>query len=334
MIAKQKNLDPLLAWWPVSLAIACLGAWICTAFWMPGAILIGMGVLASPPAFNRILTRLNSKDPLHVRVFLAWIAITLSTVLFFQQQYELEMQIAADRATKSLNARRIAAENAVRKEQERVSALQAEFAASRDQILASIDQAIASNDLTAGTKVIDHFGAAVKDPLYLSAQTKLSEAVSKAKINAEVNELKAKAKGLMAQNYIGAIDVYTRLAELEPNNASHKRMLAAAIKGNEAVKMAAEKARYEAQVKSERKGKIEAQFSGYSGAHRNFERLIKKSMNDPDSYDHVETRYTDKGDYIRIYMTFRGRNAFGGMVMNTEVADYSIDGDFLRYIEQ
>jgi hypothetical protein len=56
-------------------------------------------------------------------------------------------------------------------------------------------------------------------------------------------------------------------------------------------------------------------------------------MNDPDSYDHVETKYVDKGTYIRVISTFRGKNAFGGMVKNTKIADFTIDGSFLKEVQ-
>lgn len=86
-------------------------------------------------------------------------------------------------------------------------------------------------------------------------------------------------------------------------------------------------------AKAERQKKIEAQFSSYSGVHYQFERMIKEAMNDPDSYDHVETKYIDKGSYIRVFLTFRCKNGFGGLVKNTKVADFSIGGDFLREVE-
>ena len=43
---------------------------------------------------------------------------------------------------------------------------------------------------------------------------------------------------------------------------------------------------------------------------------VKAHMNDPESFEHVETRYTNKGDYFLIMMSFRGKNAFGGVVLN------------------
>lgn len=34
---------------------------------------------------------------------------------------------------------------------------------------------------------------------------------------------------------------------------------------------------------------------------------VKKGMKDPSSFEHVETRFNDKGDHYEIYMQFRGK---------------------------
>lgn len=48
---------------------------------------------------------------------------------------------------------------------------------------------------------------------------------------------------------------------------------------------------------------------------------VKKSMNDPDSFEHIETRHVDNGTGdVAVTMMFRGKNAFGGKVINRAVA--------------
>lgn len=64
--------------------------------------------------------------------------------------------------------------------------------------------------------------------------------------------------------------------------------------------------------------------SPWNGSHREFVKLVKDRMNDPDSFEHVETRVTPvQGDGKHIItMQFRGRNAFGGIVKNTAIGSY------------
>ncbi len=79
-----------------------------------------------------------------------------------------------------------------------------------------------------------------------------------------------------------------------------------------------------------RREKIEKHFSAWDGAHRGLEKVIKSSMNDPDSYDHNKTVYIDKGDHLIVTTTFRGKNAFGGVVLNSITAEVDFNGNVLQ----
>jgi ribosomal protein S20 len=83
-----------------------------------------------------------------------------------------------------------------------------------------------------------------------------------------------------------------------------------------------------------RKEQLQAQFSAWDGSHRGLERLIKKLMNDPDSYEHVETVYWDKGDHLVVKTSFRGKNAFGGLVLNWVKAKVDLEGNVMKVIGQ
>lgn len=80
------------------------------------------------------------------------------------------------------------------------------------------------------------------------------------------------------------------------------------------------------------KDRIESQFSSWDGSHRNFTKLIKSIMNDPKSYKHVETVYWTNNKGIKVTTTFRGSNAFGGIVTNTKSALYTIDGELVLFL--
>lgn len=55
-------------------------------------------------------------------------------------------------------------------------------------------------------------------------------------------------------------------------------------------------------------------------------------MKNPDSYQHAETRFADKGDHLVVIMKFRGTNSFGGVVPNTVIAKCSFTGKVLQII--
>lgn len=63
-------------------------------------------------------------------------------------------------------------------------------------------------------------------------------------------------------------------------------------------------------------------FSPWDGSYRPLEKLLKENMNDPSSYEHVETRYNTrpiKKDLL-IRTTYRGKNIFGATVTVTSEA--------------
>ncbi|GEM_PF-5498092 len=90
----------------------------------------------------------------------------------------------------------------------------------------------------------------------------------------------------------------------------------------------------EQQRAADRKKMIEQSFSAWDGSHRGLESLIKKSMNDPDSYQHVETVYWDRGDFLVVRTTFRGKNAFGALMKNWVKAKVSLSGEVIEVIEE
>ena len=86
--------------------------------------------------------------------------------------------------------------------------------------------------------------------------------------------------------------------------------------------------------KIETKRTAESQFSAWDGSHSGLERLIKNNMNDPDSYEHVETRFVDHSTYIYVVTKFRGNNAFGGKVINTVEAKVDFSGNVIEIISE
>lgn len=120
-----------------------------------------------------------------------------------------------------------------------------------------------------------------------------------------------------------------RLAE---QKRQEEQRLAEQKKQEEQQRIAAEQQRVAAE-KEARKQKIESQFSSWDGAHYNLTKIIKASMNNPKSFEHVETVYWDMKDYLVVKESFRGTNAFGGIVTNTVMAKVSLDGEVFEIIE-
>lgn len=149
---------------------------------------------------------------------------------------------------------------------------------------------------------------------------------------AELSKIKMDSVELVETN----LEKLTKEKELAEENAKAQKKIS-----EEQTKLAEEKIKQQQKENrltttpkaDTRQEKIEKQFSGWSGAHTNLERYIKDNMNDPDSYEHVETSYKDYNNYILVITKYRGTNKFGAKVLGSTKAKVDIDGNVLEIVE-
>lgn len=79
---------------------------------------------------------------------------------------------------------------------------------------------------------------------------------------------------------------------------------------------------------------IDDQLSDLDGSHYELKQLIKASMDDPRSFDHVKTTYSVVEEGLFIRTQFRGNNAFGAKVLDSVGAIYDLDGNLVRIVEE
>ncbi|MAM60834.1 hypothetical protein [Maritimibacter sp. UBA3975] len=68
--------------------------------------------------------------------------------------------------------------------------------------------------------------------------------------------------------------------------------------------------------------------SSWDGSHTAFKRDVKDQLNNPGSFDHVETAVTpvNEAGTHTIRMTYRAENAFGATITTTAYGEYDNDG--------
>jgi hypothetical protein len=72
---------------------------------------------------------------------------------------------------------------------------------------------------------------------------------------------------------------------------------------------------------------VERQFSVFSGEHRDLSKRIKKTIDDPDSYKHIQTMYWLRKDTVVFVKTeFTYGNLYGGKNRGEVGALYEVDG--------
>ncbi len=114
-------------------------------------------------------------------------------------------------------------------------------------------------------------------------------------------------------------DLLARVVELDPGNREWRDRLSSV---DQALALQATAAK--------RREQLRPIFSGWDGSVRSLVTSVKASMHNPDSFEHVKTTYVDAGDHLEVAMTFRGTNAFGGIVTNRIVADIDLAGRIMR----
>ena len=63
------------------------------------------------------------------------------------------------------------------------------------------------------------------------------------------------------------------------------------------------------------------------------EKYIKDNMNDPDSYEHVKTTYLETPNYLVVTTKYRGKNKFGGLVLQESMFKVNYEGQVLEVLQ-
>jgi hypothetical protein len=99
----------------------------------------------------------------------------------------------------------------------------------------------------------------------------------------------------------------------------------------ETAKRQTNKLREEAAAREKKKADFEKNcFSSWNGSCRELVSYVKERMNNPKSFEHVETKYYTSNDYAVVIMTYRGTNAFGAVVTGNIKAKVSFDCEVLE----
>ncbi|MFP9114436.1 hypothetical protein ACLI1A_10875 [Flavobacterium sp. RHBU_3] len=126
------------------------------------------------------------------------------------------------------------------------------------------------------------------------------------------------------------IITYSKIGQVEYQNNNvpeYTTFIDGKIVENQKLNVEAEKliAKQKEEYEKNRADFEESCLSSWDGSNRELVKIVKKNMNDPDSFEHVETSYKLYNDYAVVIMQFRGKNAFNGTVLNSVTAKVSLE---------
>lgn len=84
------------------------------------------------------------------------------------------------------------------------------------------------------------------------------------------------------------------------------------------------------ETKSEHQLAIESGFSAYDGHHKKLKEKVIESLKDPSSFEHVQTTYIDKDNFIEVHMTYRAKNSFGAITTQSISAVADLNGNIIK----
>ena len=312
--------------WAVALFFLVIGLIALFTDPLPAIPLLLIGALYLPPLQNATVSKFGKPIPPKAKAILALVLLIGFAGLVSISEYQKQQQIADEKAAQ---------------EQARASKLKQmhidEFNANRAEIIAIASSALSDGRYQDVVSSTEKYVVAADSEL--NALGDQAQAALKQQQTANRRaEILAELKGVPAREYKRNRDLYKKLVALSPNDEAYSKKLSIYdtkyAEKVELVRAETERKKKEAVRTAARKKQIESQFSAWDGSHRNLERAIKQSMNDPDSYEHVETVYWDMQSYLVVKTTFRGKNAFGGLVINWVKAKVDLAGNIISVIEQ
>lgn len=193
-------------------------------------------------------------------------------------------------------------------------AKRSEFEAKKTEINIEIDGLLKAGKVDDAMKVINKYAGVATDPTFRRLKAAANYAKAKEQLpNADKLPLADRAKLFRSlADYEGDTYFKSQAEQFEKQVADAESAKAAEAKRQQEV--------------AARATSVKAQFSGWDGSHRAVEQIIKNNMKNPDSYEHVETRFIDNGKGITVFTTVRGTNSFGGVVPSRWIAEVSYEG--------
>ena len=191
---------------------------------------------------------------------------------------------------------------------------EAEWSVTRTQVLANVDKALQEGNAQEAFVLASKFFSVTKDP-----------DLARRYNNANILLMKKDLERVKELPFDRKVQIYAELSAQEPGNAEY------ASKHTELQEVVAIKLKMEAaQVRRSQLGAtVDSQFSNFDGSHRKVEAAVKSRLNNPSSYEHVNTQYTVNPDAITVQSTYRAKNGFGAVVTSSATAEVDAAGNVL-----
>jgi len=294
MDLKSTGLTVLLWLLGALVAYSAVGVF-ADGLWHGGPFVLMAALVCLPPLRSYVVrkTGVHLHGAVYVIAFFALLGVGMNLASSQHEKQARDQEQAAQAAMK----KRVA---------DKLAAAETEFRENKTAILIEARRLFDAGDHAGVLASVSRF-ARIGDPDLARIRDKSSLIVLRKELEQSPTEARQSA-------------IYSEIARLDPTDTEAKSE-ASEIQS----RLAAERARVAR--KQGREEQIRRQFNAWDGSHTAVERAIKAQMKNPDSYQHVETRFVDSGgENFMVFTKFRGTNSFNAVVPNTAVASVSSEG--------
>jgi len=281
-----------------------------------GICLIAISLLLLPPIRNAVYAKTKKVLPFKARaisIFVLFIVLNIFVAQYAERKAaEEEAQKAEEQAQKLARARQANIDY---------------FNSHKDEIISSASSALSEKNyqlvMSQTSKYLPANDAELNE-IYTQAKNafeeiKRAEKEAKEKLwrEAKTKELVAKLKTVPASKFKENKDLYQQLVKLNPDNTTYKKKYD--YYSQKLTEKLEKEKRKQEKLKKEREARIakfgEPPTQMWDGSYYAVERYLKRVANDPDSIviDGCTEVYHTKSGWL-VGCDYRGRNAFGGMI--------------------
>lgn len=286
---------------------------------LAGICLIAIALLLLPPVRSAVFAKTNKEFPFKAKAISIFVLFIAFGIFARQSDQRIAAELEVQKAEEQEQAQKI-----TKARQDNIDY----FSSHKEEILASASSAISEKNYQVVVNQTSKYLPSNDDDLneiYGKAKSALDEikkaekeAKDKLQRESKTKELVAKLKTVSGSKFAENKNLYQQLVKLNPDNTTYQQKLD--FYSQKLSEKIEKEKREQERLKKEREARV-AKFgeaptkSSWDGSYYAVERYLKRVANDPDSIDIdgcTEVYHTESGWLVGC--DYRGRNAFGGMI--------------------
>lgn len=219
------------------------------------------------------------------------------------------------------------------------------FSSNKSKEMEGLNDILKYDSISSSLTLAYEFVSALKDSQYKNDPDLLAF-IDKAKKDLLQKNKKDNIENLLTElneadsrNHAHIRDIYKKLSTITPSNSDYIEKLKHHTDRAEVQEVDAIIAKEKENILRKKRAaideinkKVKKQFTS-DGSNWIFVYYLKKQLHDPESFEHIETRYKQYSDYVSVQMRFRATNGFGAKRIFMKSGNVSIQNETVEFLD-